>query len=263
MTENVLDFLTIVLSHDAIEKSEVLERVHHFGNGEHRQSSRLYSELIQPILFWAGIRKQKESLRQFLRWWATCAATEATRKWTWSFGDPIPSKPSSNAVPVLAADITELPYDLRCPISHNLMEDTVKATNGHTYSRSAISQWLAIRKSSPLHGARDSSDVITVVFDSRVGSFSRTIDLSSTTQDLYKLAYRGLLAKFEAFELSTENFDTLPPSTTTDLPSLGLQDGDHITIHLPDDADALGVGSANGRRDALTEEASEICLVKV
>lgn len=282
VTGKVLKFLIIVLSSEIIEKSEALERLRQSGRRRSRRVSPLDSELKQLKLFWAGIKKHKESLRQFLRWRATCVAQDSTRQWTWSFGDPVPAAPSSKTIPILAADITELPDHLRCPISHQLMEDAVKATDGHTYSRSAISQWFAIRKSSPLHGAPledvslivdgtirdqvaswisgvqigDTSDVITVTFDSRIGSFSRTISCSSNPKDLYRLAYCGLLAKFEAFYLSTGNVDKLPPTMGADILSFGLQDGDHITIHLPEDTDVLGVGPANGRRAAM-------CLVKV
>ncbi|ROW08830.1 hypothetical protein VMCG_02985 [Cytospora schulzeri] len=283
-----LDLLTLVLSSEIIEKSEALGRLQQAAARASNRVSRLDSELQGLKAFWAGIKAHEEPLRQFLRWRATCVAQDAAQKWTWSFGDPIPAATSSEAIPILAAEITEVPDHLRCPISHHLMEDAVKATDGCTYSRAAISRWFAIRKSSPLHGAPlddislvvdaevrqqvaswisggrfgDSTDVITVTFDSRMGSFNRTVSLSSSPTDLYKLAYRGLLAKFEAFHLSSSNGVTLPTTTTANISSFGMKDGDYITIHLPEDSAALAVGPSSTRGDAPTEPC-EMCLVKV
>jgi ankyrin repeat protein len=42
------------------------------------------------------------------------------------------------------------PEDFVCPITHHLMEDPVVASDGHTYERSAITQWLEKQNTSPM-----------------------------------------------------------------------------------------------------------------
>lgn len=117
VTGTILDFLTSVLSSEIIEKSENLEKLLQSGLGRSTRAAAFDSELRRLKLFCAGIKRHNESLRQFLRWRATCVAQDAAPKWTWSLGDPMPVTPPSETIPILAADITELPHHLRCPIS--------------------------------------------------------------------------------------------------------------------------------------------------
>jgi hypothetical protein len=42
------------------------------------------------------------------------------------------------------------PEDFVCPITHQLMEDPVVASDGHTYERNAITQWLEKQNTSPM-----------------------------------------------------------------------------------------------------------------
>ena len=44
----------------------------------------------------------------------------------------------------------EPPPDFLCPITLAVMRDPAAAADGHTYERSAITEWLAQRRSSPL-----------------------------------------------------------------------------------------------------------------
>ncbi|POS69278.1 ubiquitin-conjugating enzyme [Diaporthe helianthi] len=238
--------------------------------------------------FYAGLKLHEEALAQFLRFQASCLSPKAASDWVWSFGDPVPPAPGSEIIPSLAYDITEVPSHLRCPISHSLMEDAVEASDGQTYSRSAIQRWFAIRKTSPLHGAplddlslrvrpdirrevgfwisgaaaTSTTDVITVTFDSRYGSFIRTIPCSTSSKDLYSLAYRGLKAKFEAFQLSFHGIDKLLPITRDTVSSLGLKDSDHIVVRIPEDSDPLRIGP-HGSSWTAQGETPEMCLVKV
>lgn len=286
MTRKVLALLISLLSSEINKKSEALdkERGSAFGPVWRAQISSLESDLQALKSFRAGLKIHEEALTQLLRFRASCLNSEALQRWTWSVGDPVPAVPGSAMIPMLPYDITEVPNHLRCPISHYLMEDAVEASDGQTYSRSAIQKWLAIRKTSPLHGAplddlsltvrRDirgevvswvsgaaapnTSDVVTVTFDSRVGSFTRTIARTTSSRDLYRLAYRGLHAKFEAFQLSVVGMGTLSTSMDITVSSLGLNDSDHITVRIPEDSDTLRVGAGGSYN-----ENSEMCLVKV
>lgn len=238
--------------------------------------------------FYAGLKLHEEALIQFMRFRASCLSLEATGRWVWSFGDPIPPDPGLERLPILAYDVTEVPSHLRCPISHALMEDAVQASDGQTYSRSAIQRWFDIRKTSPLHGAPlddlfltvrpdirsevvswisganglRTVDVITVTFDSRDGPFQRTIARSTNSKHLYRLAYRGLKAKFEAFQLSTHEFGSLPPSADVNVSMIGLKDSDHIMIRIPEDSDPLSI-RPYGSSGTELGRSPEMCLVKV
>lgn len=167
VTRKVQTILSLILSSEIIHKSKILETMRLPLRGRQpREVLPLESQLQGLKLFWAGLKSHDEPLHHFLRRRAACVAEDSERKWTWSFGDPIPTAPASKIIPILGADIAKLPDNLRCPISHQLMEDAVKATDGHTYSRSAISQWFAIRKSSPLLGAP--LDDISLIVDAEV-----------------------------------------------------------------------------------------------
>lgn len=289
VTKKVLALLTSLLRSEITSKAEALdkERGSTFGPVWRTQISSLESDLQKLRAFGHSLKVHEEALTQFLRFRASCLDSEATQRWTWSVGDPIPAAPGSVIVLMLPHDITEVPSHLRCPISHNLMEDAVEASDGQTYSRSAIQQWFTIRKTSPLHGAplddlslkvradvrgevaswirgsaaTATSNVITVTFDSRVGSFTRTIARTSTSRELHKLAYRGLKAKFEAFELFVRGTGKLS-ANANNVSSMKLKDSDHISIRIPEDADTLRGASQNASRMA-KDEVPEMCLVKV
>ena len=47
----------------------------------------------------------------------------------------------------------EPPEAFVCPITHELMDDPVFASDGHTYERRAIAQWLSQKTTSPKTGA--------------------------------------------------------------------------------------------------------------
>ncbi|KAI7775698.1 hypothetical protein LA080_006427 [Diaporthe eres] len=286
MTRKVSALLISLLSSEINKKSEALdkERGSAFGPVWRARISSLESDLQALKSFRAGLKIHEEALTQFLRFRASCLIPEAVQRWTWSFGDPVPAVSGAAIIPMLPYDLTEVPDHLRCPISHNLMEDAVEVSDGQIYSRSAIQKWFAIRKTSPLHGAplddlsltvrpdirgevvswvsgtaaSNTSDVVTVTFDSRVGSFTRTVSRTTSSRDLYRLAYRGLHAKFEAFHLSVLGMGTLSTSMDITVSSIGLNDSDHITVRIPEDSDTLRVGAGGSYN-----ETPEMCLVKV
>jgi hypothetical protein len=44
----------------------------------------------------------------------------------------------------------EIPEEYICPISYEIMTDPVVASDGQTYQRGALLQWLQVRQISPL-----------------------------------------------------------------------------------------------------------------
>jgi E3 ubiquitin-protein ligase RGLG len=64
-----------------------------------------------------------------------------------------PAAGPSTAAAAAAAPAAPNPMFI-CPITQDVMEDPVIATDGHTYERSAISGWLQSHDSSPMTGAK-------------------------------------------------------------------------------------------------------------
>ena len=46
-----------------------------------------------------------------------------------------------------------MPYDFICPITAEIMTDPVSTLDGFTYERTAITEWLLTKDTSPLTGA--------------------------------------------------------------------------------------------------------------
>lgn len=190
-------------------------------------------------------------------------------------------------IPCLDYEMVHIPYNLRCPISHTLMEDAVTTSDGHRYSSAAITEWFKIRKLSPMtglvldnaglqinQGVRNAAEIwmdghdvesqrrsrskeFDVTFDSRVAAFYRRIRPTTTIEDLYKLAFRGLKGRFSAFQLSTDRWGHLAPSSALTGASRGIRDGSCITIRLADDNPSSTAGPSSASTD------SERVLIKV
>ena len=280
----VLEILSGMLSSEIIKKSETLVNrrgIHYYRH----QVNTLEQELNKIKSFWAGLKTHEGPVRDFLMYRATSQSHDISQRWLWSLGDATPASGPSLHIPGLPADITDLPDRLRCPISHTLMEDAVTASDGHTYSLSAIQQWFNIRSSSPMTGLalqdttlnantsvseaaakwtagdgivgrgpddqqpskRARSDDLEVTFDSRLGSFSRKISSNLTLKQLYMLAFRGLKGRALVFQLTTDRYGPLTPSPEAVVSSRNIHDGDRINIRIAED-DPTGVTPANASR---------------
>ncbi|KAI1083612.1 hypothetical protein F5B20DRAFT_577291 [Whalleya microplaca] len=289
--EKVLHTLRLVLSSEITLKSKSLgkkrESAHTFYYLR-REIPELETELEKLKSFWAGLKTHEEHIKDFLRYRATYPSRGIEQNWTWSFGDRIPGSTMSQHTLNIPDDVTRMPEHLQCPISYTLMDDAVTAVDGHTYSRRSIEQWYTIRKSSPMHGLgihdtslivnQDIRDAvarwvngdgfcrqgaypgyITVTFDSRVSSFQRCIRPYISLEDLHKVAFRGLKARFPVFQLWTETTGPLQPCSSLALSSLHrIRNGDHITIRIVDDTPVPSIILSPSRKNSY-----EMCLIKV
>ncbi|KAG8158916.1 hypothetical protein KVR01_011359 [Diaporthe batatas] len=291
MAREVLSLFACLLCLEINAKEDNLERARRSVSSRyvwHTAIHTLESELGELKAFGASLKANEEALAQFLMFRASFLDLEAVTRWNWSFGDPVPLVSRPRGLPVLPERITDVPSHLKCPISHALMEDAVEACDGQTYSRSAIERWFSIRQTSPLHGAplddlslrvrpdirsevlswisgpreTNTVDVIAVKFESRIGLFTRIVKLTATSSDLYVLAYRGLKAEFEAFELSAHNTGTLLPNRNVTVSNLGLKSLDRIMIRLPEDTAPLQTESYDSGR-MFQDDTPEMCLMKV
>ena len=60
---------------------------------------------------------------------------------------------SGAAGPSEASEAAEVPDDYVCPITAEIMTDPVCTSDGFTYERAAITEWLRTKDTSPLTGA--------------------------------------------------------------------------------------------------------------
>ncbi|KAK4500447.1 hypothetical protein PRZ48_008636 [Zasmidium cellare] len=293
VAKDVLHLLQVQLGREIMQKHKDLQALQSVpGRGYHRFNV-LRTALDAKMAFWAGIKTHEESLADFLTYRAN-NAHQVNNSWMWTPGDDIPTTGSSShrILRSLPDDITDVPNDLVCPVSHALMESAVKASDGFTYSRDGITQWFAVRLSSPMHGlelndrsleanedvsqavahwiegrelvvdsrstfAANGFPPVTLTFSSRIGQFQRKVSSSLTMQQLYQLVFRGLKARHLVFELA-KGSTTLRPSHAT-VASRGLRDGDEIVVRLADD-DALAV---SGSGASTSSTSNDHVLVKV
>lgn len=272
----------IVANHVKVER---LQGLAGYGNRMATNAARAALDKIKE--YWAALQTHETSLVDFLIFRATTTQDVATH-WIWYQGQDIPAGAPTAFIPTLPPHITFIPEGLQCPISHGLMEDAVTAPDNHTYSRSAIKQWFAIRKSSPMTGlelqdttlvSNDATsaavaawilgndtlsrtsrpvDTIKMTFNSRDGSFERDIDISNSITSLYGLAFAGLKARFTAFQLAKDG-QVLNCFLAASLRDRGFKNGDEIIIRIPDDGDiAVSTGGLSTSRAS-----GEMCLIKV
>ena len=60
---------------------------------------------------------------------------------------------SGAAGPSEASEAVEVPDDYICPITAEIMTDPVSTLDGFTYERTAITEWLRTKDTSPVTGA--------------------------------------------------------------------------------------------------------------
>ncbi|KAF2158863.1 hypothetical protein M409DRAFT_61284 [Zasmidium cellare ATCC 36951] len=286
VAKDVLRLVQVQVGREIMQKHKDLQALRTVpGRGLYRVNA-LQATLNDRMAFWAGMKTHEEPLTDFLTYRAN-ADRQVSTSWMWTPGDDVPTAGPSKrrTLQSLSEEITDVPNELMCPVSHALMESAVRASDGFTYSRQGITQWFAIRLSSPMHGlelngrllesnegisqavahwiegrelvATDGSPSMTLTFSSRVGQFQRKVRSSLTMLQLYQLVFRGLKARHLVFELA-KGSTTLRPSNSS-LATKGLRNGDGILARLADD-DSLAV-AGSGASSASTSE--EHALVKV
>ncbi|KAI1326109.1 hypothetical protein F5Y16DRAFT_422034 [Xylariaceae sp. FL0255] len=254
--------------------------------------SDLNDDLINLEEFYCGLLTHYGRVVDFLLDRSEVLLNDTDKSsWFWSDGDPTPFAIVPQHIPMLPSNVLEVPEDLRCPISHILMEDPVIVADGNTYCRSNIERWFSIKLSSPLLGTALESDRLTpnqevcdaiarwirgddivrsltgnelpqnlkVIFDSQFGSFTRSIPTSTTLEALYKLAFRGLKGKHLVFQLFTDLNFPWELTTSGTVGSRGFVNKSHISIRIADDNLRSSSNIPSGSRPIC----DKMCLVKV
>lgn len=151
-TNSVITIYRRMLFTKIEKKSKELGRLRNSLFGARNRIQDLTGDLVYLKELWAGLQTHETAAQDFLIYRALNTPGDALRPWTWSLGDAMPASAAALRLPTLSDDITAVPDQLRCPISHAVMEDAVTSCDGFTYDRPAITQWLSIRQSSPMTG---------------------------------------------------------------------------------------------------------------
>ncbi|KAI4716715.1 hypothetical protein E4T48_07108 [Aureobasidium sp. EXF-10727] len=245
------------------------------------QRQRTNQKIDDLEIFAAGLKRFEQELIDMI---ILRAMAMSTKKWTWKLGDAVPGR---TQIPPLPSEVTLIPDALKCPIKLDLIEDPVVAADGQVYGRQAIAKWMSIRRSSPLTGLMledteltpelelaeqadkwlQGEDIVEpeerpvnkrrrttphhnmITFSSPTHHFSRAISPTTSLLDLFKVAFRGMRGRHNAFQLSWQGMILQPSSAT--LASSGIFGGGIITIVVANDVNTIQSGS------------SSLCLVKI
>ncbi|KAE9366198.1 hypothetical protein N431DRAFT_549163 [Stipitochalara longipes BDJ] len=267
------------------------------------QAAIVESEISKLKTFAAGLNIHRQALADFLIY-RSSTMEFFDNQWTWSLGGAIPKAPkkSSNNTPdPLLKEQFSVPDEFICPISREVMDDPVLASDGFAFERNAIERWFQIRKSSPLTGlvldntdlrangqlanqVKDwinGSDLVQSVLTENATPSSSRIRLSSGSQHMMTIRFFSRLGLF-----SRQVPRTLPIDTLYRLAFRGMK-GRHskFELHFKNallESSGITLASANIRdnsvihidipetrsADASQPEAAdadleELCLIKV
>jgi hypothetical protein len=99
------------------------------------------------------------------------------------------------------------PNSFLCPITREVMRDPVTTADGHSYERAAITQWLRLRRTSPVTGLLLANTSLT-----RAHAFRNAIGEWQTEQLARAQAGLCFARAHPCFDLSVERVATLRPA---------------------------------------------------
>lgn len=144
----LLQILCGMLVRELVDKRKYLRRFTQQSPAHKETQSKIDKIQIHA----GGLRTHEDALADFIIVRARTTTVPSTSGWTWDVGDPMPDQNSAERMPALPSDVTDIPIDVRCPISYEVLQDPVVAADRQTYSLQAITKWFQLRKSSPLTG---------------------------------------------------------------------------------------------------------------
>ena len=97
-----------------------------------------------------GLNIHKDGMEDLILFYARYYHDRVNTNWIWNPCDSVPSNNSgSDSLP---SHDFEVPHDYCCPITREIIDQPVTASDGRTYERSAILAWFRVRASSPMTG---------------------------------------------------------------------------------------------------------------
>jgi len=111
------------------------------------QATTLESEITKLKIFAAGLNIHRQALADFLIY-RSSTMDVFENSWTWTVGSEIPKWPkkdSKNPRDPLLDEQFSVPDEFVCPISREVMDDPVLASDGFTFERNAIERFVCPR----------------------------------------------------------------------------------------------------------------------
>lgn len=261
-----------------VSKSKELENARNRGSSYHFRmvATDLQRDLTALINRCQRMDRFNDSLCEFLVYRADNAGVLPDIM-PWSLGQPVPRVSRQN---VYQGPIFDLPHELLCPISGEIMEDPVKTSDGFTYDRKNIERWFHRNSTSPLTNVVLTDldlqpdfpikerivrfvEAHDIIARSPTGSRTQTVTLKSpfqswtlhlpkqmTLHNLYEVAFRASKGRTSKFELYHRNAK-LPASQNTI--------SDTVTsVH-----DVIIRNPSLDVNETTDGDAEDLCLVKV
>jgi hypothetical protein len=198
---------------------------------------------------------------------------------TWTVGQDVPEVSPTSHTPSSENPEFNIPHELLCPISTDLVEDPVTTMDGFTYERKNIERWFQTHETSPCtnlvlssldrtpnYGLKqqianwiNAKDVISrhastgnrfnALFQSPLSTSNAALPSSITMKDLYEIVFRTTKGLYKSFVLHHRN--TLLISSAERAEAY-IESSSPIVIIPLDSGTALSTGSHEG-----------LCLIKV
>ena len=111
------------------------------------QAAAVELEITKLKTFAAGLNIHRQALADFLIYRSSTMEV-FENPWTWTIGSEIPKCPkkaANNARDPLLDEQFSVPDDFLCPISREVMDDPVLASDGFTFERNAIERFVCPR----------------------------------------------------------------------------------------------------------------------
>jgi hypothetical protein len=107
------------------------------------QATMVESEITKLKTFAAGLNIHRQALADFFIYRSSTMEV-FDDQWTWSVGSAIPQIPknSNNSRDPLLDEQFSVPDEFLCPISREVMDDPVLASDGFTFERNAIERFV-------------------------------------------------------------------------------------------------------------------------
>jgi U-box domain len=114
------------------------------------QAASIESEIAKSKTFTAGLNIHRQALADFIIYRSSNMEIFDSQ-WTWTVGSAIPKIPktsSDNSQSHLLDEQFSVPDEFLCPISREVMDDPVLASDGFTFERNTIERFVCLRQSS-------------------------------------------------------------------------------------------------------------------
>lgn len=171
MADQILEQLSILLSREIkdhySEIASLSQRFSHIRFTKQAQSLGARISELEGIV--KGLDVHRQVLIEHMCFQAKTAQSGGTlSSWQWYHGQEVPILKQALVDGAGIVSTDAIPDQILCPISQTLMEDPVRASDGHVYDRKNITRWFALasdKPASPFTGKFITDTALTVDID--------------------------------------------------------------------------------------------------